>query len=83
MKLFLLGVVAGLILHKTANFYYDYEFNDAFNSEKCKSITAGENGTLSDRFKCTYKVMGFRDYVKYILIRPAAPNGFDKDSWTF
>jgi hypothetical protein len=80
IKYFLLGILAGMLLHKAVNFYYDYSFNEAFDSQECGKITA-DGMDLSERFKCTYKVMGFRNYLQYILIRPTAPNAFPSEGF--
>lgn len=84
MKKLLLFFILGFISHKALNFIYDYSFNAAFDSPKCKDIMVGQNETLSDRFDCTYKEMGVNHYMAYLLLRPTAPNQpFDKSTWSF
>jgi hypothetical protein len=78
----LIGLILGMILHKSLNYIYDYSFNAAFDGPKCHDIMLN-GGNLSDRFTCTHREMGLIDDLQYLLLRPTAPNGIDKDSWTF
>lgn len=82
MKMLLLGILLGLLLHKGVNYTYDFQFEKAFMSDNCKDIMLS-GGNLSERFACTYKEMGVYNYLAYILMRPNARNTFDRETWIF
>lgn len=85
MSKLMLGILLGLILHKTANYVYDYSFNKEFDVT-CGNIIVGDGqNTLSTRFDCTYKSMGAMNMLRYVLMRPNATNAIDypETKWTF
>lgn len=83
IAIFVIGLLVGFTGHKGLNYAYDYSFNKAFDSEACHDIMI-KGGNLSDRFACTYKEMGYTNYIGYALMRPNASNdGFDKSKWIF
>ena len=84
MKKILLGILLGMLLHKSINYIYDYKFYENFSSNECKGIMFRPNGNLTQRFHCTHDQMGLWNYLQYLLIRPQALNKTDRElKWIF
>jgi hypothetical protein len=82
MKKLLLGILLGMLLHKSINYLYEHEFSVAFYGPQCKEIMIGESGTLTDRIRCAVYQMGPYRYLAYVLIRPSG-DPYSDNFWVF